>query len=329
MNRHELKHLDLGLLVVFEALMSDPHVTRVAERLHMTQSAVSAALRRLRRYFGEPLFVPDGRSLQATAGANLLLGKVQPALDQITAAVADSRPRSPSESRPPLRIALPEELEIALLPRLLHHFAEQDSTLQLSCVPLQRQRSCAQLTSGELAAVVDYDECLGAYLPAGLQRLPLGRCDLIAVQATSPVQTLDLAQFCARPQIDLSSCQTLLQHLDHALAQQRQLRQVQQQVAHCGYLLPLLQASPCLAVLPAPLAHQLASLYALHCMPLPLALPAATLSLTWSTARSRLPDEQWLRQQIRAALGQEAAEPWRLLAPTAPITSTGVQALAP
>lgn len=36
MNRHELKHLDLGLLVVFEALMSDLHVTRVAERLHLT-----------------------------------------------------------------------------------------------------------------------------------------------------------------------------------------------------------------------------------------------------------------------------------------------------
>ncbi|MGG2397665.1 LysR family transcriptional regulator [Pseudomonas sp. SH1-B] len=329
MNRHELKHLDLGLLVVFEALMSDPHVTRVAERLHMTQPAVSAALRRLRRYFGEPLFVPAGRSLQATAGASRLLGKVQPALDQITAAVADSRPPHPAESRPPLRIALPEELEIALLPRLLRHLGGQESALQLRSVPLQRQRTCAQLTTGELAAVIDYDECLGADLPAGLQRLPLGHCDLLAVQAARPAQALDLAQFCARPQIDLSSCQALLQRLDHALAQQRQLRQVQQQVAHCGYLLPLLQASPCLAVLPAPLAQQLASLYALHCTPLPVALPAATLSLTWSTARSRLPDEQWLRQQISAALGQEVDVPWLPLALPTPATSTGVQALAP
>jgi LysR family transcriptional activator of mexEF-oprN operon len=323
MNRHELKHLDLGLLVVFEALMSDPHVTRVAERLHLTQSAVSAALRRLRHYFGEPLFVSVGRRLQPTAGACRLLDRVQPALNQITAAVADSRPFAPCEPPLQMRIALPEELEIALMPRLLRHFAELSTPLQLRSVPLQRERTSAQLMAGELIAVIDYDECHGA----GLQRQQLGTCELLVVQAGRPSAELDLLQFCARPHIDLDSCKAQLQHLDHALTRKRQMRHVQKQVSHCGYLAPLLHASTCLAVLPAPVARPLASLYELNCSALPLALPAIALSMAWSRARSLLPGERWLRQQLSDATALEEVERPGSICFSPTTVSTGVQAL--
>ena len=60
MNEIDLKRIDLNLLVVFEALMSERSVTRAAERLGRTQSAVSHALARLRQQLGDPLLVKAG-----------------------------------------------------------------------------------------------------------------------------------------------------------------------------------------------------------------------------------------------------------------------------
>ncbi|MFA7822965.1 LysR family transcriptional regulator [Aeromonas dhakensis] len=52
--------LDLNLLAVLDALFVEQHVTREAGRLHLTQSAVSAALGSLREHIEDPLFVLVG-----------------------------------------------------------------------------------------------------------------------------------------------------------------------------------------------------------------------------------------------------------------------------
>ena len=65
--------LDLNLLRVFDAVMTERNVTRAAERMHMTQSAMSGVLARLREYFDDPLLVPIGRTMQLTPRAESLI----------------------------------------------------------------------------------------------------------------------------------------------------------------------------------------------------------------------------------------------------------------
>jgi DNA-binding transcriptional LysR family regulator len=55
------RNLDLNLLLIFDALWTERSVSRVARRIHRTQSAVSLALERLRTSFEDPLFVWNGR----------------------------------------------------------------------------------------------------------------------------------------------------------------------------------------------------------------------------------------------------------------------------
>ena len=57
---NDLRRIDLNLLVVLDALLSEQHVTRAAERLHLSQPAVSHALARLRDLLGDPLLVRAG-----------------------------------------------------------------------------------------------------------------------------------------------------------------------------------------------------------------------------------------------------------------------------
>ena len=78
MNEIDLRRFDLNLLIVFEVLMIERNVTRAAERLGRTQSAVSHSLSRLRKQLSDPLLIKAGVRMQPTAFALDLLEQARP-----------------------------------------------------------------------------------------------------------------------------------------------------------------------------------------------------------------------------------------------------------
>ena len=88
MNQMNITDVDLNLLKVFEALHEESSASRAALRLGVTQSAVSAALRRLREVYGDPLFVRTGRGLAPTLKANQLKPVVSDALNKCRQSLA-------------------------------------------------------------------------------------------------------------------------------------------------------------------------------------------------------------------------------------------------
>src|SRR6202162_2351497 len=79
-----LRSVDLNLLVVFDTLMAERNVTRVAARNGLSQPAVSKALNRLRYLFDDPLFVRRDRAMEPTARALELAGPIHGALADIS-----------------------------------------------------------------------------------------------------------------------------------------------------------------------------------------------------------------------------------------------------
>jgi LysR family transcriptional regulator, mexEF-oprN operon transcriptional activator len=80
MNEIDLRRFDLNLLVVFDVLMTERSVTRAAERLGRTQSAVSHSLSRLREQFDDPLLLKSGVRMQPTPLALELIEQARPML---------------------------------------------------------------------------------------------------------------------------------------------------------------------------------------------------------------------------------------------------------
>ena len=80
---NDLRRIDLNLLVILDALLNEQHVTRAAERLHLSQPAVSHALARLRDLFDDPLLVRAGASLVPTPRALELTAPLAEALAQV------------------------------------------------------------------------------------------------------------------------------------------------------------------------------------------------------------------------------------------------------
>src|SRR5215472_2342265 len=108
MHEFDLRAVDLNLLVVLDVLMVERNVTRAAERLNRTQSAVSHSLSRLRSQLGDPLLIKTGGRMQATAFALDFIEQVRPILRGLQRAFAPHDAFDPATSQRIFRLAAPD-----------------------------------------------------------------------------------------------------------------------------------------------------------------------------------------------------------------------------
>jgi LysR family transcriptional regulator, nod-box dependent transcriptional activator len=113
-----INNLDLNLLIALDILLEEQNITRAAERLHMTQSATSGVLSRLRKYFEDDLLVRVGRSMQPTPYANEIAAPVREVLKTIRAFTAKDS-FTPASSRRHFKIMASDSLIHVFLARLV------------------------------------------------------------------------------------------------------------------------------------------------------------------------------------------------------------------
>ena len=106
MSQIQLHKIDLNLLSTFEALIEEGSVAGAADRLHLTPSAVSHALGRMRTQFDDPLFVRVGGKMQPTPRALLLADEIAPILRNLRRALEPIETFDPATTNRVFRIAL-------------------------------------------------------------------------------------------------------------------------------------------------------------------------------------------------------------------------------
>jgi LysR family transcriptional regulator, nod-box dependent transcriptional activator len=111
--------LDLNLLVALDALLTLKSVSLAAQKLNLSQSAMSNALARLRDHFDDELLVPSGRTLHITPRASLLQGPVRDVLMRVDTTICAPLVFNPLESARQFRIFLSDFTMIALMPHLI------------------------------------------------------------------------------------------------------------------------------------------------------------------------------------------------------------------
>ncbi len=98
LNKTNLARIDLNLLVLFEAVLEERHVGRAAIRLHVSPSAVSHGLGRLRRLMNDPLFLRQPKGVVPTERAKLLATPVADILDRARQVLANAEGFDPRKS---------------------------------------------------------------------------------------------------------------------------------------------------------------------------------------------------------------------------------------
>ncbi len=111
--------VDLNLFLVFQAIHSTRSVTLAGERLGMTQSAVSNALKRMRERFNDPLFVRTNEGMVPTLLADRLIGYIEAGIAQFTQAIDQGESFDLASSKRVFRIAINDIGQLVMMPRLL------------------------------------------------------------------------------------------------------------------------------------------------------------------------------------------------------------------
>jgi DNA-binding transcriptional LysR family regulator len=106
--------VDLNLLVVLDALLSERNVTRAGAKLSLSQPTTSGSLARLRQHFGDELLVRSGREYRLTPAAGHLLPAVREALDQVERTLSTPPEFDPATSTRRFLIAICGHSELAL-----------------------------------------------------------------------------------------------------------------------------------------------------------------------------------------------------------------------
>lgn len=134
MNEFDHLQLDGRLLQALVAVLEEQSVTKAAERLGVTQSAVSHLLDRLRELVGDPLFVKSGRGIVATARAEALAVQARVLLDEMRRFVAGAE-FDPASLKTTFTIAANDLQRDLLLPPLLRRLRERAPGLVLRVIP--------------------------------------------------------------------------------------------------------------------------------------------------------------------------------------------------
>lgn len=305
----DLGTLDLNLLRVFDAVMRERHVTRAAERLHLSQPAVSNALARLRQALGDELFLRRPGGVEPTALALSLAGPVAEALDRLAETLAAQAPFDPATTSRVFPVAFSEYAEAVLAPPLLERVAREAPGALLAIRHADRTNWEALLESGDAAlAVAVLPEPPALY--TRLRLLPEAFCTLMRPGHPLAEGALTPERFAAVPHLLHSANGSREGALDAAMREAGHPRRLGAVVAHLSAVPGILARTDMVITLSARLASQMAAAHGLAQRDPPVAVRHTRLSLVFHRRFEADAGHAWLRRLILAVA--RGVEPARL-----------------
>jgi DNA-binding transcriptional LysR family regulator len=291
-----LSAIDLNLLVIFDALMQERHVTKTARRLSLSQPAVSHALARLRHMLRDELLVRSPKGMLPTPRAEQLAGPVRRAVDELQRAL-EPESFDPAKAARTFRIAVDNYSAIVIAAQL----AAQVTTLAPNIV--LDFRASGTLDISDLLDQGQLDLALGPPMPSeerfASRELLQGRFVTLMRKDHSAAAARKLSPevFAALPHLEISSSRHPTNFIDAALKRTKRRRRI---VLRAPFLSAgsILAASDAVAVLPHRIAHELACAYPLVWRELPFPSPTMKTAMMWPRWLDSVPAHRWLRQLV-------------------------------
>ncbi len=296
MNRADHLALDGHSLRLLVTVLEEGSVTGAANRLGLTQSAVSHALDRLRAITGEPLFVKSGRGIVATAHARELAAQAQDILDRLKAFSARTR-FEPAAARLAVTIAANDFQRDLLLPGLFHRVRAQTADFRLRVI-------AAGTPAPELLRTDRCDLLLTPRPPEGadiLQKLLLEDQYVCYYDDTVRAAPRTEHDYLAAGHIAVVHDDRGPLQFDLELGARGIHRDVVATVQSFSGVAAFLRASPLLATLPAMLVH--GALRGFASCPLPFGAHRLPMYLVWHQRNHLDPAHVWLRDEVQAVAG--------------------------
>jgi len=297
--REGLSRVDLNLFVVFDTIYRERNLTRAADKLNLSQPAVSHALSRLRDNFDDPLFERAGKGVQPTPMAKAIIARVRLALGELEAAMSEGLAFDPAESGREFVIACRDAMESAVLGRLMCFLQKNAPGVSVRSVRLPRREMEASLANGKVDIVAD------VLLPVSddiSHRHILSESLVVAMRKEHPaaIATWNLDAYINADHVLVSSRAEGPGVEDFALSRAGYRRNVRLRCQNHFSALQVISDTDMLLTLPATFASRLLDESVHVIRPLPVHSEALDIHLYWHTKVERDPAVMWLRDQLMA-----------------------------
>ena len=292
---NNLRRIDLNLLVILDALLSEQHVTRAAERLHLSQPAVSHALARLRDLLGDPLLVRAGAGLVPTPRALELVVPLAAALAQVQALLAPNA-FDPATTQRTFRLAMSDYGAAIVLPGLIRTLRREAPGIDLQISHGSRESMLEGVLNG------DIDVAAGVFpeMPHELRSTPLFEehyACLVDRNSLPADGGLDLPTYLARPHVLLEMRGSGTPEIERALTALRERRRVAISLPHWSVAPELIRGTDLILTVASRGLRDIDESL-LVVVPPPFHIPSFTCVLAWHKRRRGDQALNWLNQRI-------------------------------
>lgn len=298
-----LAGVDLNLLVVFDALMSEQHLTRAAEKIGLSQPATSNALARLRKLFNDDLFIKTSKGMTPTPRAVELADPIRQALLQIQSTITTEPQFIPETSERIFRLGMDDYTELVFLPSLLQKIEQLAPKVKIQVWWTNWMRSPKLLDVDEIDVAVGY---CPQWQPWH-QRQLLYEESFICVASSKRLQTrkaITLEEYVVASHLLVSPKEDIAGMVDKILREQNLTRHVAISVPNFLIVPYILVNTGLIATLPTQLAKTFVEGGPLQASPLPFQMPGFSVDMLWHSKNDLEPGHQWLRNLIIQLQGQ-------------------------
>lgn len=299
---------DLNLLLHLDALVRCANVSRAAERLGITQSAMSAALSRLRRVFNDPLMIREGNNTQLTDKALALQTQFGPLLEQWIDATLDRLAFDASKSRRVFTMHATDYVQFVLVPAIATTLGSAAPLAGLSLLPAKPHHGLAMLESNHVEFVAGYYP----QPPDTLRMRPLFEDPVVCiVRNDHPCHADDwnLEAWSRFDHVDVAAhTRNAGQQLDRQLAKLGRQRRVSMTLSSYLATPSVIAHSDLIANIPESVARGFIG-QGVEIRPMPVDVPPIRIGLYWHERYHADPGHAWLRQLITESFTPPAGGP--------------------
>ena len=290
-----LDNFDLNLLVAFDVLMQEQNVTRAANRLNVTQSAMSASLKRLRESFQDDILAQHGKRMIPTPFALTMQAEISEKVSELRALIARQGRFDPLQSERRFRIAASDYINTVLFAPLINSLAQEAPSIRFS-FELPGPESQIALGNGELDLMLTPEIFV---VPDHPFELVFEEKHVTVACARNPMVAdgLSRSTFVEAGHIGVSLARkhTFAEEWFEKNGVERRIEVTVPSFTQAPFLLP---GTKRLCVMHERLAHFMAERLPLKVLPTPFPIPPMREMMQFHATREADPGLRWLREKL-------------------------------
>ncbi|MBT2321921.1 LysR family transcriptional regulator [Variovorax paradoxus] len=291
---------DLNTLRVIVALDDTRNVTRAAELLSMSQSGFSSALARLRKRFGNPLFVRTNSGMEATPRAAKMAEAAREILAKVKSGILEQDAFDPLTERAHFALSMADVAEVVFLPGLLAALHTGAPQVTFQSESHRKDELQGELEAGRVDLAIGYFPELGS--DAFYQQRLYSHTYVCMLRPGHPALKRPITKevYAALGHAVVMSPARTNDLFERFLEQRRVSRSVVVRTPHHLSLPSIVSETDLIATVPLATGTYFASLGAVELVPLPFRPPVFSIQQHWHKRNHQDPRNRWLRQQIEA-----------------------------